>query len=243
MVLMNKRRYENGWGDGLDMLKLKVFLIAVCLGIGCGQFGLAGTDDRILILGDSMMSANRGSGQSVAAVIKTVLGEDVSDRSTAGARYFYALPISGKAGLRLTAQYRPGNWDWVVLNGGGNDLLFGCGCSKCTRMLDQLVSNDGRSGAIPSFIAKIRQTGAKVLYVGYLRSPGVQSPIKACKPAGNELDRRLAKMARTDAGITFLPMSDLVPSGDRTFHQSDLIHPSVKGSRGIGMRIARILQQ
>ena len=228
---------------GVSMILARILLVAIFLGTLCGQAVFAGTDDRILLLGDSIMSANRGSGQSVAAVIEAAVGEDVSDRSVAGARYFYALPISGKAGLRLTEQYRQGRWNWVVLNGGGNDLLFGCGCSKCAKMLDRLISKDGRSGAIPTFIAKIRKTGAKVIYVGYLRNPGVQSPIKACKPAGNELDRRLAKMARADAGVTFLPMSDLVPNGDRSFHQGDLIHPSAKGSRGVGTRIARVIKK
>ncbi|MBC7677272.1 MAG: SGNH/GDSL hydrolase family protein [Rhodoferax sp.] len=222
---------------------MRILLIALCLGTLCGQVSYSGAGDRILLLGDSMMASNRGSGQSVAAVIEAAVGQDVSDRSVAGARYFYNLPITGKLGLRLTEQYQKGQWNWVVLNGGGNDLLFGCGCSKCAKMLDRLVSKDGLRGAIPSFIANIRKTGAKVIYVGYLRNPGVQSPIKACKPAGDELDRRLTRMARGDAGITFLPMSDLVPSGDRTFHQSDLIHPSVKGSRGIGARIAHVIKK
>ena len=225
------------------MQKMRILLIALCLGTLCGQVSYGGAGDRILLLGDSMMASNRGSGQSVAAVIEAAVGQDVSDRSVAGARYFYNLPITGKLGLRLTEQYQKGQWNWVVLNGGGNDLLFGCGCSKCAKMLDRLVSKDGLRGAIPSFIANIRKTGAKVIYVGYLRNPGVQSPIKACKPAGDELDRRLTRMARGDAGITFLPMSDLVPSGDRTFHQSDLIHPSVKGSRGIGARIAHVIKK
>lgn len=225
------------------MQKMRILLIALCLGTLCGQVSYSGAGDRILLLGDSMMASNRGSGQSVAAVIEAAVGQDVSDRSVAGARYFYNLPITGKLGLRLTEQYQKGQWNWVVLNGGGNDLLFGCGCSKCAKMLDRLVSKDGLRGAIPSFIANIRKTGAKVIYVGYLRNPGVQSPIKACKPAGDELDRRLTRMARGDAGITFLPMSDLVPSGDLTFHQSDLIHPSVKGSRGIGARIAHVIKK
>ena len=225
------------------MQKMRILLIALCLGTLCGQVSYSGAGDRILLLGDSMMASNRGSGQSVAAVIEAAVGQDVSDRSVAGARYFYNLPITGKLGLRLTEQYQKGQWNWVVLNGGGNDLLFGCGCSKCAKMLDRLVSKDGLRGAIPSFIANIRKTGAKVIYVGYLRNPGVQSPIKACKHAGDELDRRLTRMARGDSGITFLPMSDLVPSGDRTFHQSDLIHPSVKGSRGIGARIAHVIKK
>jgi acyl-CoA thioesterase I len=225
------------------MLHLRVFLIALLLLTGGNPASSGDKDARILVLGDSMMSSNRGSGKSVAAVIEGALGQDVSDRSLPGARYFYILPITGKLGLRLTEQYRPGPWNWVVLNGGGNDLLFGCGCGNCARMLDRLVSKDGHSGAIPAYIGKIRQSRAKVIYVGYLRSPGLQSPIKSCKPAGDELDKRLAKMAGTDPGVTFLPMSDLVPSGDRSFHQIDLIHPSAKGSRSIGLRVARLIKR
>lgn len=194
-------------------------------------------DLRILVMGDSMMAWNGASGNSVADAIEASLGAKVTDRSISVARYFHALPISGSLGLRLNAQYRPGNWDWVVLNGGGNDLLFGCGCGKCERMLDRLVSKDGREGAIPAFVAQIRKSGAQVIYVGYLRNPGIPSPIKGCRPAGNELDRRLAKMAKGRAGVTFLPMSDLVPNGDRSFHALDLLHPSAKGSRGIAARI------
>lgn len=194
-------------------------------------------DIRILVLGDSMMAWNHGTGNSVADAIEATLGAKVVDRSLSGARYFYGLPISGSLGLRLTKQYRTGNWDWVVMNGGGNDLLFGCGCSKCDRMLDRLVSKDGRQGAIPEFVEQIRKSGAQVLYVGYLRNPGIPSPIRACRPAGNELDRRLAKMAQTRTGVSFVPMADLVPTGDRSFHHGDMIHPSIKGSGHIAARI------
>ena len=188
------------------------------------------------------MASNRIGGFAVANVMERDLGEDVLDRSVVGARYFYALPISGSTGLRLSAQYWPGKWDWIVMNGGGNDLLFGCGCGKCDRMLNRLVSADGRSGAIPSFVADIRKSGARVIYVGYLRNPGVMTPIKACGPAGNELDRRMALMAERDAGVTFLPMSDLVPNEDTSYHQFDLIHPSVKGSRAIALRITHAIK-
>lgn len=219
---------------------LKVALIFLVL-VSCGEPVSTAKDARILILGDSMIASNRSTGQSVAGMLEATLGEDILDKSVAGARYFYALPISGSAGIRLTAQYRDGPWDWVVLNGGGNDLLFGCGCGKCRAIIDRLVSEDGRKGAIPAFVTMIRGTGAKVIYAGYLRNPGVQTPIKACGPAGNELDRRLTRMAQHDSGVTFLPMSDLVPYGDRSYHQFDLIHPSVKGSRAIAARIAKAM--
>ena len=190
-----------------------------------------------------MMAANRAARQSVADVIESELDEEVVDRSVVGARYFYILPISGSAGLRLAAQYRPGKWEWVVLNGGGNDLLFGCGCHSCDGQMDRLIGADGKSGAIPAFVTQIRAGGAKVIYTGYLRNPGVRTPIKSCGPAGNELDRRLAIMAGRDPGVTFVSLADIVPFGDRSFHAPDLIHPSEKGSKAIGARIAGIIAQ
>lgn len=213
-----------------------LFLLILIL-FGYSEADAQSPDMRILVMGDSMMAWNHSTGNSVADSIEATLGAKVVDRSLSGARYFHGLPISGSLGLRLTKQYRTGQWDWVVMNGGGNDLLFGCGCGKCDRMLDRLVSKDGRMGAIPEFVEQIRKSGAKVLYVGYLRNPGIPSPIRACRPAGNELDRRLAKMAHGRTGVSFVPMADLVPTGDRSFHQGDMIHPSIKGSGGIAARI------
>jgi lysophospholipase L1-like esterase len=42
--------------------------------------------------------------------------------------------------------------------------------------------------------------------------------------------------------VFFLPMSDLVPNGDRSYHALDLVHPSAKGSAAIGARIAGMIR-
>lgn len=224
------------------MLRRLLAAVLLLFLFSCGEQGTGGPDTRLLFLGDSMFASNRAGGGSVAQVVESVLGQEVIDRSVVGARYFYALPISGAAGLRLDAQYRPGPWQAVVINGGGNDILFGCGCGRCTGVLNRLISPDGRLGAIPNLVARIRENGAVVVYVGYLRNPGIMTPIKACGPAGNELDRRLKLLEKHQKDFTFLPMSDLVPYRDTSYHQVDLIHPSRKGSRAIGIRVARALQ-
>jgi hypothetical protein len=112
--------------------------------------------------------------------------------SVAGARFLYRLPISGALGLNITKQFRQGDWDWAVLNGGGNDLWLGCGCMRCAGKLDRLISRDGRRGAIPGFVSRLRQSGAQVIYVGYLRTPGITSPVEHCTDEGAEMDRRAA---------------------------------------------------
>lgn len=223
------------------MFRTLFFIGILSLLLGCGEQVTTSTSSRILLLGDSMMAFNRIGRQSVANVMEDELREEVIDRSVSGARYFYILPISGRAGLKLTSQYVPGKWEWVVMNGGGNDLLFGCGCGKCAGHLDRMVSTDGKRGEIPEFVARMRAAGSKVIYVGYMRNPGTPTPIRACRAAGDELDRRLSIMAGLDPGVTFLAMSDVVPFGDASYHQFDRIHPTPKASRAIARRITALM--
>ncbi|WP_417719831.1 SGNH/GDSL hydrolase family protein [Salipiger sp.] len=208
---------------------------------GCTERAGPGTQSRILLMGDSMMAANRNIGLSVADAIESRLGESVIDRSVPAARILHALPISGSLGLDIDQQYQAGSWDWVVLNGGGNDLLFGCGCALCDHKIDRLISADGRRGAIPGLVSRLRHGGARVIYTGYLRSPGRWSLIDGCRAVGNELDRRIARLAGLDRGVFFLALDDLVPFADRSYHAPDLIHPSPKGSDAIGRRIAALI--
>lgn len=188
------------------------------------------------------MAWNNISNQSIPDSIAKRLGEPVVDRSVSAARIIYHLPISGSAGLNIGKQYKTGDWDWIIVNGGGNDLWLGCGCIACNRKLDKLISADGRKGAIPGMLSDLRQTGAQVIYVGYLRSPGVGSPIEHCRTEGDILEQRITHLADLDSGIHFLSLRDLVPNGDRSYHALDMIHPSIKASTEIGNRVAEIIQ-
>jgi lysophospholipase L1-like esterase len=220
-----------------------LFVLTVFFGAGLPATAEA-PKPRILIIGDSLMAMNRMLDGSVAQALEDLLGEKVADHSVVGARYFYKIPILGSTGLKISTQFDDGSWDYVVMNGGGNDLLFGCGCGACARVMDRLVAADGTKGAIPQLVAKIRATGAKVIYTGYLRTPGVTSPVEGCGPLGDEMDRRLTKMATFDDGVEYLLLANLVKKdGDRSYHGMDLIHPSVKGSRAIAAEIANLMAQ
>ncbi|MEM6619757.1 MAG: SGNH/GDSL hydrolase family protein [Pseudomonadota bacterium] len=208
---------------------------------GCTEQVTKDATSRILVMGDSMLASHGASGRAVADVLERELGQEVTDRSVLGARIIYRLPISGAAGLNIAKQYRDGPWDWVVLNGGGNDLWLGCGCHACDRRLNRLA-RDGGQGEIPDLIRRLRDTGARVLYVGYLRSPGSGSPIESCKDEGDTLEARMAAFAAATPGVTYVSLQDLVPHGDRSFHGLDMIHPSVKGSAAIAGRIAAAIR-
>ncbi|MEN9409870.1 MAG: hypothetical protein RL216_1844 [Pseudomonadota bacterium] len=218
-------------------------LFSLFLLLSCGETITESTKDaRILMMGDSMLAANRTSGRSVGVALERQLGEPVIDRSTYAARMFYALPLTGAAGLSIPAQYLQGDWDWVVLNGGGNDLIFGCACGYCSTMVDRLISKDGTTGRIPDVIRRAQAGGAKVIFSGYLRNPGLFTPVRPCRVYGDELDRRLARLDARDPAMVFVPMSDLVPTGDPSLHQQDLMHPSPKGSAAIAARIATAIR-
>ncbi|MGR3760781.1 SGNH/GDSL hydrolase family protein [Roseobacteraceae bacterium NS-SX3] len=225
-------------------MKLLTCLMALALPLlaACAGPLPPGQDARILVMGDSLLAWNSGSGKSVAFAVEEALQAPVADRSVPGARVIYRLPLSGAAGMSIRKQYRDGDWDWIIVNGGGNDLWLGCGCMACNRKMDRLISEDGRRGAIPELLSELRGTGARVIYAGYLRSPGRGSLIEHCRDEGDELDRRLAKLAALDGGIYFVPNAGLVPEGDRSYHALDMIHPSPKASKAIGERIARVIR-
>lgn len=198
---------------------------------------------RILAMGDSLMAWHGLVGKSIAHSVARDLKEPVRNKAVSGAHVLYKLPISGAMGMKITNQFDGEDWDWVVVTGGGNDLWLGCGCRRCERKLDKLISRDGRKGAIPGMLAKIRRTGARVIYVGYLRSPGVDSVIDECRSEGDVLEGRIARLADYADGVYFLSLQDLVPYGDRSYHGVDMIHPSVKASREIGRRVAALIRQ
>lgn len=206
---------------------LSIFILVLWAG-----FTQANENARIQLLGDSLMATHVLTGRSVPNVLSRVLEEPVANRSLTGAM------MRG-----VSRQYTAGDYEWVVLNGGGNDLWLGCGCADCDERMARVISEDGSAGMLPDLVARIRADGARVIYVGYLRSPGFGSPIEHCRDDGDEMERRVSLMANAMDGVWLMSNKELVPSGDKSFHAFDRIHPSVKGSRVIGKRIASVIRQ
>ena len=199
---------------------------------------------RVLFMGDSMLAWNRSAGRSVADYLARETNGFVTDQSRNGASYFTQVRLlAGKRG-NIPSQFLDGDWDWIVLNGGGNDLLFGCGCNACDTHIRRLIDRNHAWGAIPDLIHFLLQTtDAKVIYTGYLRSPGRSSMIEHCATSGSELEQRISHMASTTNRLFFLSLQDLVPHGDLTYHSAARIHPSPKGSAAIAARISTLIYQ
>lgn len=199
-------------------------------------------DAKVIAIGDSLMAWNSPSGSSIPDVVEETIGAPVVDRTVSAAWLQTKFDPDGAPESGVQAQYAEGDWSWAIVNGGGNDLMLGCGCTRCEAVLDNMISADGQHGQIPQFLRQIRATGTRVIYVGYLRSPNLITPIEHCKAEGDEFEARIAKLAQQDEGITFVSSKDVAQPGDASYFSFDLIHPSRKSSRIIGQRVAAVIK-
>ena len=140
------------------MAYAKNWRICPCLAChSCGVRVFAGpirplTGD-ILVIGDSVLWWNSEADASVADVLTTRLGLEVANASVPGALFV------GPQGDSIQDQYVLGDWAWLVMDGGANDLGEGCGCGDCIAAVDPLISPDATSGAIPAFAQRIVEDG------------------------------------------------------------------------------------
>jgi lysophospholipase L1-like esterase len=208
----------------------------LCLVASCG-LPVRPSGGDILVIGDSVMAWNRSAGADIGSVLAAELDREVVSRAALGAQV-RAGGLGALGGLSIPDQMPDGSWNWIVMNGGANDLGFSCGCTRCEAEIDRLISMDGTTGAIPDLIARARAKGAQVLWVGYYRAPESRS-FRGCRPGLVELERRIAVHVRTAKGVFFVDSEDALDPGNPALLAADRTHPSVEGSAVIGRFLAR----
>ncbi|MFW2542155.1 SGNH/GDSL hydrolase family protein [Primorskyibacter sp. 2E107] len=206
-------------------------MLSLCLLAACGR-GVP-EDARIVVAGDSVMAWNRIAGGSVADGLQARLGEPVGDVSLP-----LAQVLGGRGALNIPAQLAGVRADWVVLNGGANDLSD-CDCADCGPVLDRLISEDGSRGAIPTLVADLRARGSQVIWADYYTSPHYAGT--ACVAPYAMLEDRLGRMANASAGVSLVDMDDVFRPGDLSLFARDRLHPSQKGSARIAGLVAPFL--
>lgn len=190
-------------------------------------------DARILVIGDSVMWWHSEENASVSHVLAARLQTEVANLSIPGA------PFAAQDHDSIQVQYRPGPWDWVVMNGGANDL-GDCGCGSCLDVVDALISEDARTGQIPGFVEDLRANGANVLLTGYYHVMTQTGRLEACTEEFHALNARLDLLAERSQGVEFAPVEDLILS--RADFDEDLVHASRLGTRKIAHRIADVIE-
>ena len=220
-------------------MRLFIAALFVSLLAACAQAPSKNGD--IVIVGDSVMAWNRSKGSDVGSAVSAELNRSVVNRAAFGAR-IRTNNLAGLAGLSIPDQLPEGRWKWVLANGGANDLGFSCGCTRCDGEIDALISGDGQTGDIPDFVNRARAQGAQVLWLGYYQAPETNS-FEGCRPGLVEIERRIARLSRSDEGIFFLDAEAFFDPLDTELFDRDKTHPSPKGSALIGREIARLVAQ
>lgn len=220
-------------------MRLFATLILITILAACTP-GAPRSGGDILMIGDSVLAWNRTSGRDVGTALGESLDRTVTNRATPGAQ-IRKRGFASAVGLGISDQLVVQPWNWVVMNGGANDLGFTCGCTRCDGVINALMSRDGTSGEIATLINRARGTGAKVLWMGYYRAPNSRT-FQGCRPWLVELERRIARFAQTTPGVVFIDSEDVIAPRDPSLYASDATHPSPKGSAVIGQYLAQTIK-
>lgn len=199
-------------------------LLAACAAPPTGEVSL-------LAVGDSILAWNRLSGGDIPRVAARATGRAAENRSVPGARFLGSIP----------GQYRAGPWDWVIVNGGANDLNRSCGCTGCDATLDALLDARGQGGAMAGFARSLTARDHGVVLLGYYGTSVAGGPFAPCADELTELSRRLALLADSDPAMIFVDAKDVIDPSNLDLYARDLIHPSTQGSALIGALIARAI--
>ena len=220
------------------LLPMRTLLISLTLLLAACTTTSGPGEPRVLFVGDSVMAWNRAQGASISHAVSARTGLATRNVAVPGAGL-----LSGSIfGRAIPDQIRPGPWDWIIANGGANDLNDLCNCARCDAEIDRLISRDGRVGEWPTLVARMKSAGAaQVMILGYYGPVnGGGGGFDRCNDEVAELDRRFARLAARDRRVTHVTARDVF-DGSRSLYAADLIHPSRQGSARIGALVARAM--
>lgn len=143
----------------------------------------------ILVIGDSMLEWQGLFNAAIPDVMERETGRNIENRAASGAK-FYLTGASSNPRSVIPAQYEKGDWNWVLVNGGANDLITKCGCRKCDAVLDRLISEDGMTGIVPDLVRNIRADGPRVMMVAYYEGNANPNLFSRCANPLREMVQR-----------------------------------------------------
>lgn len=183
-----------------------------------------------LAIGDSYFDWN--SGGDIPDVAGEELGLEVANEAIAGA------VLTGGDDIR--SQYVEDRWQFLLMNGGGNDMRDECDCTACEDELDALVSADGTAGDLVEFADEVASAGVPVFYFFYPElPPGTE--FAPCIDVLLTLRDRVALAAEDRERLTLIDGGDVVGPDQASMYDDDDVHPSEEGSRVLGAHAAGVI--
>jgi len=224
------------------IFNIRQFVVAAGLALAAPSLTLAQAKDDILVIGDSMLEWQSFKGASIPQVLAKTTKRKVENRAASGAK-LYLSGAEGNARSVIPAQYEKGNWNWVVVNGGANDLLVKCGCNRCDNVLNRLITKDGKSGILPDLAERIRKDGSKVILLAYYKGNVRPNLFSRCERVITELTNRERVLADRLAGVELVRAKLAIDPENRSHFALDGIHLSRKGTSRVGSLLAQMLER
>ena len=91
------------------------------------------TEFSVQVIGDSLFGADADGCASVSTFMSLRLWLEVEDNSVPGAT------VAGDESI--PEQYVSGDWNWTVIDGGGNDIMPYCTENDCDEVLDEIITD------------------------------------------------------------------------------------------------------
>lgn len=196
----------------------------------------------VLSLGDSIFDWLHEDGQEVPQVAAAFVGLTVVNEAQQGAHLVLPAGSDREPSFDIREQWngrsveRP---DWVILNGGLNDLDQECGCNECIDVLDRLISVEGVNGELVELVGRITNGGSKLLIVGYAEFP--DEPIGFCNDILADYAERIARLAEQNQSVWFADSREVVTADMDAAFDGDGVHPTVLGAALMGNHAGAIL--
>lgn len=186
---------------------------------------------KILAIGDSIFEWHIWNQHSVPEQLGRELGMSVYNNAISGSLITEETPT----GIRN--QYIEGDWEWVVMDGGGNDLNILCQCDKCSETQDKVEAT------YKDFLQQLlERENLKIIIWGYYGLPEkAKYGFDECHDDFEELRQRQKKIADTDKRIFFVDGSREITGDDKSYFYIDKIHPSRKGTEVIGRQLSEVI--
>lgn len=207
-------------------------LFALVLSTACsGQKVTTG----LQAVGDSIFDWNDNDA-SIPALTAANLGVPVQNNAISGTTIT-------DIGDPIFEQYESGTWDWVLVDGGGNDLNDGCECGQCDALLTEIVAADGSTGAMAELVEQIVDDGHDVALMGYYEMPpDAEFGFDRCNDELEVLLSRYESLAARFDTVTFIDVREVVsPTDTPEAYDEDNVHPSVEGGAMIAEHLAAVL--
>ena len=208
-----------------------VSLLIMSMWIGCIEEPDRGEVEgsTILTIGDSIMEWNLGEG-GVSEQVGEMLGKQSYNAAISGSM------MSSGEDWSIPFQYFEGDWEWVIVDGGANDLNELCGCGPCEAVQADIAD------AYQNLVDTVRSSGSRVVIWGYYGIPTEAPEFGNCNDAIDQLSQMQIELADTDEGVLWVNGKADITGEDLSYYDDDLIHPSVKGSQKIAEQIAEAIQ-